>query len=712
MQKQSHIIGTVSKVLYCDDIRQIIHLNTTNKVVKVLVNAPLDLVEPNDHISVRGTFDFHSKYGTQFIADDISHRAVTQELIKSFMMSSDGIGEKTAEKIVVGLGNDILKVLEDRDIESLYLHGKISRAAAEIICRNWHKQAGKIQLIKFMNDVLRDTEPSKRNEMMSIGKKAYQYYDVETVQKLKEDPYRIWSFSSFEDASLLGDALSVRLDDKRRLICAVEDVLYKQLDAGHTQSSPLVFANKLAKLVGGNLVIKALYAASKESEKEWPRLVVSEPDDVTLTELEKLYARKFALPSAVIMENYVKEALLSRIKNGILNIQVTDKELQDYKISGGYHLSNEQQNAVKTVLSNAVTCVSGGAGTGKTSVLYCAHGIITNAGSKVLQVALSGKASRRLAQQTEQDATTIEKLLKKVEREPNYLNQFPSPLILIDEASMVDLHTMYRLLAILEKRPARLVFVGDWAQLPPVGPGLIYHQLMRSKLVPKVELKRNFRSLKEIVIAANAVKKGDLFESSKTVRIIQCDSEEEMKEVAKKEYQWNLSAKSVHVIAARTRTVADINIRLQDLITHMRKIIPCSPHFREGDAVVYKANNEDLGIVNGSTGIVLSGNDDSIAVKFDIEGVIAIPKENVVSVREGEYLLQHGFALTCHSAQGSEFDVVIVVVENIPLVERSWLYTAITRAKKKVILVTTKNGIKNTIDAGFKAHNIDVGFHI
>jgi exodeoxyribonuclease V alpha subunit len=712
MQSQDYITGTVSKVLYDSDIRQIILINTIKGAVKVVINAPLQLVEPNDHISVRGSFDYHSKYGAQFIADDISHRAVTQELIKSFLMSSNGIGEKTAGKIIEGLGDNILTALEDKDVDRIYNHGKISKAAAEIVCHNWHKQAGKVQLMKFMNELLRDTKPAKRNEMMNIGKSAYQYYGVETEQKLKEDPYRIWSFCSFNQASLLGNALSVPSDDKRRLICAVEEVLYKQLDAGHTRSSPLVFASNLAKLIGDDLVIKALYAASKESEQEWPRFVVTEPNDTSLTELEKLYARHFALPSAVIMENYVKEELLSRINNGILNIQVTYKELRDYKIGGGHYLSDEQQNAVKTILSNAVTCISGGAGTGKTSVLFCAHGIITNAGSKVLQVALSGKAARRLAQQTEQDAMTIEKLLKKVEREPDYLNQFPSPLVLIDEASMVDLHTMYRLLTILAKRPARLVFVGDWAQLPPVGPGLIYHQLMRSKLVPTAELKKNFRSVKEINIASSAVKNGELFESCKVVRIIECDSAEKMKEVAKREYQWNISVKSVHVIAARTRTVADINISLQELITHMRKIIPCAPHFREGDAVVYKANNEVLGLVNGSTGIVLSGSDDSITVKFDIEGVIAIPKENIIQRKNGEYLLQHGFALTCHSAQGSEFDVVIVVVEDMPLVERSWLYTAMTRAKKKVILVTTKNGIKNAIDAGFKAHQIDVGFHL
>ncbi|GAC32306.1 exodeoxyribonuclease V alpha subunit [Paraglaciecola polaris LMG 21857] len=627
-------------------------------------------------------------------------------------MSANGIGGKTTDKLLRRFDGEIIQVIEDRDVDRLCEHGDISKAAAEIICRNWHWQAGKAQFISFMNNVLKGVKLATRAELISIGKKAYQYYGAKTERKLKEDPYRIWSFSSFKDAEILANALQVKCDDERRLICAVEETLYKQLDTGSTRSTPEVFTKELEKLVGGELVIKALYAATKESEKEWPRLITTVPQDQALTDIEKIYARHFALPASVIMESYVKEQLLGRIKKGIPNIQATDKELQEYQIIGGYPLSLDQQLAVKTVLLNAVTCVSGGAGTGKTSVLYCVHEIITKAGREVLQVALSGKASRRLAQQTERDATTIEKLLRKVENEPDYLSQFSSPLVLIDEASMVDLHTMYRLLSILDGTPARLVFVGDWAQLPPVGSGLIYHQLMKSQIVPKVELTQNFRSVKEINLAANAIKEGKPFERCKTVNIIQCDDLEGMKKIAKREYEWNLSAESVHVIAARIRTVADINIRLHESIAATRKVVPCAPQFRATDVVVYKSNNQELGIVNGSTGVVIGGDENTINIKFDIEGIVHIPKDEIIKEKDGEYLLQHGYALTCHSAQGSEFDVVIVVVEDTPMVECSWLYTALTRAKRKVILITTENGIQNVVDRGFKAHQLNVGFHL
>ncbi len=711
MQGNAQVTGTVSNVLFKDNLKQIIKLNTLTDAVKVMINSPLDLVELNDHIMVSGTLQMHTKYGQQLIASEISHCAVTQELVRGFIMSSSGVGEKTTDKLLMRFGDDIIQLLENKDVLSLSAHKDITKAAAEVICRNWHRQQGKVQLISFMNEVLNEAPPSLRSKLITIVKRAFQYYREDTEIKLREDPYRIWSFSNFRNADLFAKALGVRDEDKRRLICAVEDALFRLLDEGHTRAKPELFAGMLSKLIGDDLVVKALYTAC-DSETESPRLVVTEPIDSNLTEIEKVYARHFALPSAVLMENYIKEQLVNRIKQGIPDIHVSNQELENYTIPGGHKLSGNQQQAVKTVLSNAVSCVSGGAGTGKTSVLYCAHEIITKTGNQVLQVALSGKASRRLAQQTEREAMTIEKLLKTVKHEPDYLNQFPLPLILIDEASMVDLHTMYRLLTILEGRLARLVFVGDWAQLAPVGPGLIYHKLMNSEIVPTVELTKNFRSAKCISIAAESLKNGVPIVPSKLVRIRECKNSKHMVDVAKKEYEWHLSASSVYVVAARKRTVTDINIRLHNSITQGFKMIPAAPEFRVGDAVVYKANNAELGIVNGSTGVVAGGDEDFIVVRFDVEGTVSIPKDDTKNEADGEYLLQHGYALTCHSAQGSEFDVVIVVVEDMPMVERSWLYTAITRAKKKVILVTANNSISKAIDRGFAAQQIEVGFDI
>lgn len=705
--------GTISNVLYSHEDQQIFRVHTQKKAVKVLLNHSHAHFEEGEHVQVIGQTEFNYKYGEQVIASSVELCDVSNDLIKSFLISTNGVGEKTANKLIVNLGNDFLSLIEKRDVSAIRKQGNVSKTIAEVICFNWHKQAGKVELIKFIREVLKDASQKEISAIIKIAKKAYSFYGDETENKLRDDPYRIWAFGTFKQAELFASALKIKKDDKRRLVCAVEDVLFTHLKRGSTQASPLNFSKDLEKLVGKDLVIKAIVIALDQSKTPDPRIVVTEPQNFNeLSDTDRLYSRMFALPSAVIMENYVREQIKTRLMQGILNITVSDSELEDYTLPGGHNLSHQQREAVKVVLSNAVSCVSGGAGTGKTSVLYCAHNLITNAGNSVLQVALSGKASRRLAQQTEQDAMTIEKLLKTIEYNPDYLNQFQTPLVLIDEASMVDIHSMYRILKVLEKRPARLVFVGDWAQLAPVGPGLVYHKLMESEFVPKVELTQNFRSTKNILEASDAIKAGKTFEHSKEVNIIECSSLDEMEKQSIRQYELHLSAQSMHIIAARTRTVATINLQLHKLITKNRKIVACAPHFRVGDSVVYKANNEELGIVNGSTGVVIGGNDEIIEVDFDIEGLVVIPKEQITNSYAGEYLLQHGYALTCHASQGSEFDVVIVVVENVELVDRSWLYTAITRAKRKVIVLTMPESINNSLKRGFNYKLRKVGFEI
>ncbi|MCP3429755.1 ATP-dependent DNA helicase [Opacimonas viscosa] len=705
--------GTISNVLYSHENQQVFRVNTQKKAIKVLLSHSHAHFEEGEHVQVIGQTEFNYKYGEQVIASSVELCDVSNDLIKSFLISTNGVGEKTANKLIVNLGNDLLNLIEKRDVSAIKKQGNVSKTIAEVICFNWHKQAGKVELIKFIREVLKDASQKEVSAIIKIAKKAYSFYGDETENKLRDDPYRIWAFGTFKQAEIFASALKIKKDDKRRLVCAVEDVLFTHLKRGSTQASPLNFSKDLEKLVGKDLVIKAIVLALDQSKTPNPRIVVTEPQNFNeLSDTDRLYSRMFALPSAVIMENYVREQIKTRLMQGILNITVSDSELEDYTLPGGHNLSHQQREAVKVVLTNAVSCVSGGAGTGKTSVLYCAHNLITNAGNSVLQVALSGKASRRLAQQTEQDAMTIEKLLKTIEYNPDYLNQFQTPLVLIDEASMVDIHSMYRILKVLEKRPARLVFVGDWAQLSPVGPGLVYHKLMESEFVPKVELTQNFRSTKNILEASDAIKAGKTFEHSKEVNIIECSSLDEMEKHSIRQYELHLSAQSMHIIAARTRTVATINLQLHKLITKNRKIVACAPHFRVGDSVVYKANNEELGIVNGSTGVVIGGNDEIIEVDFDIEGLVVIPKEQITNNYAGEYLLQHGYALTCHASQGSEFDVVIVVVENFELVDRSWLYTAITRAKRKVIVLTMPESINNSLKRGFNYKLREVGFEI
>tara|TARA_R110002094_G_scaffold195774_2_gene168733 strand:- start:2644 stop:4779 length:2136 start_codon:yes stop_codon:yes gene_type:complete len=707
-------IGTVNEIIFVSDKKQIIELRTKQDSIQVLFNDANLHVEQHDHICVRGKILNSKIWGDQIHASEVDYTPVTHELLADFLMAGVGIGKSIADRLISHFPNDLLKLIESKDIDVLSSAPRVSKAVATVICNNWHKQSGKVELLKYMDSVLINTRPSARQQIRQVAKKAYAFYGDDTVRKLKDDPYRVWAFSSFSVAERLASALKVEKNDSRRLVCAVEEILFRHLKKGSTQVAPSVFAEDLTKLVGSSeLMFKALSAAVSAGTEESPRIVVSESScPKEMPDNERLYHRKFALPGTTIMENYVTEQLRERLSNNILPIVISDHVLDNY-VQKGHKLSTEQKRAVKMILTNSVNVVSGGAGTGKTSVLYCANDLIKQSGNDVLQVALSGKASQRLIQQTDDDAFTIAGLLSRIEYDDEFLDNYQTPVVHIDEASMVDLQSMYRILTVFENRPLRLVFIGDWAQLAPVGIGLIYHKLVKSEAVPKVELTINFRSNTGIVDAAENIKNGIIPEANDSVQIIEYESSEQLQELLQRQYYVNTyNDNEAHIIAARLSTVSKSNTTLHHLLSKGRKIIRVAPQFRVGDKVIYKNNDKDLGLVNGSTGTVTGQIHDVMIVDFSIEGQKELSEEQIQNDSKGIYMLQHAYAMTCHSSQGSEFNVAIVVVEDFALVERSWLYTAVTRAKEKVVLLAQKGAIQNVLDRGFRFETISVGFDL
>jgi exodeoxyribonuclease V alpha subunit len=257
------------------------------------------------------------------------------------------------------------------------------------------------------------------------------------------------------------------------------------------------------------------------------------------------------------------------------------------------------------------------------------------------------------------------------------------------------------------------VFIGDWAQLAPVGIGLIFHKLMTSDIVPKIELTKNFRSNKGIKQVSDDIKAGRVFEPNSEVQIISYFSQDELMSLIERQYYLSTyNEAEAHIIAPRKTTVSAANVRIHNALSKGRKPIIIAPQFREKEQVIYKKNDADLGLVNGSTGVITGQTETSMIVKFIQEGVKSLGLEHIQKDYSGEYILQHAYALTCHSSQGSEFDTAIIVVEDFDMVERSWLYTAVTRAKKKVILLEKEGAIKNALDRGFGFEKIMVGFDL
>lgn len=719
--------GTVTQLFFQSAKRQIFRLKTADASWRVLADNADLRVSTGECVTVGGAVIIDRKFGEQLHAQQITHTTVSHDLIADFLMQGSGIGKKITERILKAFPSDLVERLEQRDIEALSTVQCVSRASATVIVNHWHQQAGKSELIPFIESVLKNANVGDRKNIKQAALQAYSFYASTTVAQLKDDPFRLWAFTSFKNASIFARAMGVKDEDERRLVCAVEEAIYRKLKNGSTQVYPLEFQTELEILVGSTLSIPAIVAANNAANTSPPRIIIKHGEmnptsSPWLREMREasehthLYNQTYALAGPALMEQYVQEQLSLRIEQHVSDIVVSDDKIAAYQLPGDHHLNAEQQHAVKAVLTCTVSLISGGGGTGKTSVLYAVNDMIKAAGQDVLQVALAGKAAQRLIQQTRDNAYTIATLLSKMAKNSKFLDDYDVPVFHIDEASMLDLQTMYRVLKAFEGQPIRLVFIGDWAQLAPIGPGLIFHKLIHSKTIAAVELKHNYRSKGGIVDVAEQIKAGEVFTGNHEVEIIECDTQN-VQELICDQYIENMG--DIHVVAARKKTVAECNIMLHKLLRRGDNVFSPSPEFRVNDSVIYKRNDPQLGLVNGSTGRIKGfmlnekkPADSLLHVNFELEGPRTLRLDDIKTSSTGDYWLQHAYSITCHSAQGSEFDTVIIVLEDSDFIERSWLYTAITRAKKKAILITKAGQIKSILDRGFAFETINSGLTI
>lgn len=732
------VVGTVSRFLFNGDHKKVFHLSCQHRSLKVVSEIGLSLCA-GDPISVSGVMIEDPVHGEQLHANEISYAPLSSSLIRGLLKTGSGIGDRTVDRLLAEFGDRLVELLESQAIDELSKVDRITEATATVICDTWHNAKGKAELVQLVESILdnatRKTKTSITNSLLN----AYRIYGDKTVDKIKDDPYRIWAFSSWRHAEILAGSLGVKPNDSRRLICAVEEVLHRKLAKGHTVVHPLAFFDQLEDMIGSDLVIPAIIAANDITKQNPPRIIVKETKLKPTaksnwaekiqneSQFSHIYNRVYSLAGVRLMEQYVEDELRARLQNNMPVLTVSNSEIDNFTLvqSGCSHgLTDEQKNATRMVLKNSVSVVCGPAGTGKTSVLYCVNDIIKSSGNSVLQVALAGKAAQRLIQQTEDHAYTIKGLLAKIKYQmekngTHYLDEFTMPVLHIDEASMIDLQLMYQVLKVFEGRHARFVFIGDPAQLPPIGMGLIFHKLASSKIVPKVELTKNWRSIKDIVKAANLIRVGEVPDPSENVTIEHFSSENDLLGLVTGYYSQCKDINSLHVICAKKATVSLVNQHIHSLVTRERDAISIAPQFSIGDSVIYKKNDPEIALVNGSTGIVQGegvvatedGKVPAMRVSFGV-GTVMLQRHHIMDRKNGVYLLQHAYAITCHAAQGSEFDTVVIVVDGTEMIERSWLYTALTRAKKKVVLLVHENGLERAITRGFKSDSLTVGFEL
>lgn len=633
------------------------------------------------------------------------------EYIVAFMGDSPlfkGIGRVKARQLWESLGEELYSHLDSGNVSALSTVLNAERAAQVIEAWSQHGDSRTLQWLQAQGLEL------------SVGRKVIQFFGSETAQKLEEDPYRLLSFcSTWKQADTLARShFDVALDDPRRLQAAVEESCYRVFAAGHTSMS----SSKLMQVLQGVL-------GSQTSTFPWRSLVpVALSQGLNNGSFIAIQGGVQPL-GAMVMEAQVAQAVADRVKSDrprLLLEGEVEESLRVYETREGLELNPQQREAVHLVAAKPFALITGGAGVGKTTVLKAVYEIYDRAGVGVIQLALAGRAAKRMAEATGRPASTI----------ANFLSNWKSgsfhehSAVVVDEASMVDIITMSRLCQLLGRAP-RLVLVGDPAQLMPVGPGLVLHALMKVDRIPLVQLTVVKRYGSDIAAAATAIRDGQwpklASNSEAAIGFIPCvtgstaTDGQRIADIVLKLYR--MDQEGTQVLCARRNGedgATTLNNRCQAELTAGRKAVQVWDSNHEafalaglnlGDPVLCTRNLWDRGLQNGSLGVIAQVESEPrlLVGEHGVESGYALAwvdwddgvRRPVVEDMLDD--LELGFAITVHKAQGSQWPRVIVPLTGHQLLDRTLVYTAVTRAQKQVLLVGDETAAKAAVEGAPRA---------
>lgn len=719
--------GTISAVVYqnYENGYSVLRLNLGGgENVTVVGTIPLPVV--GEQLMVTGRWSTHSNYGKQFEAEFLD-RMMPQSAseILAYLSSRvvKGIGPKTAARIVSHFGEDTLMVME-REPQRLAEVSGISPERAKLIGDEFRLQVGMRQLIEFF---------AVHHLPAELAVRTYKIYGDSTMELLYDDPYLLMDDgldASFGAVDKFAIELGVAGDDPRRVEAGILFELTYNLSAGHSflPEQKLIAATAQLLSVTPEVVQQGL-AQAREAER-----VVSD----TLAGIPVIY-----LPQLYEAETYCASRLSDFASNSFSVNEDVEPLLRSAAEESGLHYSQQQEQAIREAASSGLLLITGGPGTGKTTVLRGILNLLGNLQLRYLLAAPTGRAAKRLSEVTGEDASTIHRLLEsgidpatgKMAFARDEDNPLKCDAVVVDEMSMVDVLLLSSLLRAIPKGK-RLILVGDPDQLPPVGPGFPFSDMLRSGCLPTVCLTEIFRQAQKSLIVMNAhrVNRGELPEL-KTVTsdffFMRRGNEESVTQLIRDlcatrlPKNMGIQPSEIQVLSPTRKGgvgTAALNKLLQAALNPPAPEKKEKPYgesvFREGDRIMQIRNNYDImwrqtdgtavgtGVFNGDVGVIreIDLQQETLTVAFDDK------EADYDFTQLGE--LELAYAVTVHKSQGSEYRAVILAAWNGSpyLLNRSVLYTAITRARELLIIVgreetvaaMTENAKKNRRYTGLK----------
>ena len=611
-------------------------------------------------------------------------------------------------------GDKTLDIIEKTPERLLEIEGIGSKKLDKIITSYNEKMMLKNIIIQL----------AKYDLSTSLSIKIYNAYNENTLKILSNNPYRLCDDIKgigFKKADEIAKKMGVALDSTERKIQAIIYSLTQSTYEGHTYTTFFKLKNDMKELIDFDDEDEILSIAYDLYAKKQIIIDGIEKDDM------KIFLYRYALAETTVASKLIE---LATYQDKKIDEKKLDELIQEQIKYSNIDFSQEQIKSVKMAVNNNILIITGGPGTGKTTTLSFIIEIFERIGKKVKLCAPTGKASKRMAQATNKDASTIHRLLEmnysSDDMQEHFLKNEDEPIkadvIIVDETSMVDILLMQSLLLAI-KNGTHLILVGDKDQLPSVGAGNVLKDIINCEIIPCIKLNKIFRQAMKshIIVNAHRINEGKMPLTN--------DKDNDFF-IMNRNDKNSIEKLIVELITQRLPKYYDITPKDIQIITPMKKreigtqnlnkllqeaLNPKDPVkneyktqfkiYRENDRVIHIKNNyekqwisdkeEGSGVFNGDTGTIESVNlrEKFLTVNFD-DG-----KKATYDFDELDEL-EHSFALTVHKSQGSEYPCVILPIHSVApmLMTRKILYTAITRAKKLLIIISSNSNIKKMVD--------------
>lgn len=704
--------GSVEDVIYknADNGYTVINLGCDEGLIAVVGN--LGDVNEGERLSLRGGWITSPKYGRQFKAA-MCERSMpeTESEISAYLGSGviKGLGPAIAKKIVKQFGTEALDII-DNDCMQLTVIKGITSDKALYISNEYHKITGVNEVIKFLGEY--NFGPAHAISVWSA-------FEHDSIKQIKTNPYILCTSGidiDFRSVDRMAADLGFDAENSDRVRAGIVYVLHENANAGHT----CLPTKKLRESVCDNLGIERRQFEScldDCEEKDW---VVR----ITLGKREFVY-----LPEYYLAETYIAKKLAFMLRTSAQYEKDYSDEIRGVEFSENIQYEDLQRAAISACLTGSVFILTGGPGTGKTTTLNGVIKILKAQKKRILLCAPTGRAAKRMSDLTGEPARTIHRLLEvdftakgELKFKRNETNPLPADVVIADEMSMVDALLMCSLVRAI-KPTSKFIMVGDSNQLPSVGAGNVLKDLIASHYIPSVELKEIFRQAAQSLIVTNAHRivngefpvlddrQNDFFFMNKS---LESDIAELVIQLAKQRLPDTYGFSPIDDIQVLCPTkmgmagTKELNKQLQSALNppsqNKAELKFFDVIFRTGDKVMQTKNDYDVlwtknnekgsGIFNGDIGIIRSVDRFSQNVTIDFEGRVAIYTSEMLR------RLEHAYAITIHKSQGSEYDAVIIPITAFThnLLYRNLLYTGVTRAKKMIIVIGTKELVKTMVD--------------